>query len=63
MLTRPAAVRLPYSIAIVELAEQAGLRIIANIVGRSVEDVSIGMAVCVAFEQHDDAFVPVFEPA
>jgi uncharacterized OB-fold protein len=53
----------PYAIAIVEIEEQAGLRLMTNIVGCSPESVRIGMPVRVVFEQHEDVFVPLFEPA
>jgi uncharacterized OB-fold protein len=52
----------PWSIAIVAFPEQEGLRLTTNVVGCPPEDVHIGMAVQVAFEQHDDVFFPVFEP-
>jgi hypothetical protein len=52
----------PYVIAIVELVEQQGLRIPANIVNCEAERVDVGMAVRVLFEQHGEFFVPVFEP-
>ena len=52
----------PYVIADVELAEQAGLFVQTNIVGVAVEDVAIGMAVTVEFEQAEEAFIPVFRP-
>ena len=50
----------PYVIAVVELVEQADLRVPTNIVGCDPDDVVIGAAVQVRFEQHDDVFVPVF---
>ncbi len=53
----------PYVIAIVELAEQHGLRLLTNIVGCAVEQVSIGMAVEVDFAQRGEVFVPVFRRA
>ncbi len=56
------AVPLPYDISIVELEEQAGLRFITNVVGCPPEDVRIGMAVHVIFEQHGEVFYPLFEP-
>lgn len=56
------AVAPPYVIALVELTEQPGLRIITNIVGCDPEAVAIGMAVRVEFERHGDFFVPVFAP-
>ncbi len=52
----------PYVIAVVELDEQAHLRLPANIVNCDVNDVQIGMRVRVLFEQHGDVFVPLFEP-
>lgn len=53
----------PYVIAIVEVAEQPGLRLMTNIVNCPPEEVRIGMPVRVVFEQHEDVFIPVFEPA
>jgi uncharacterized OB-fold protein len=53
----------PYAIAIVELEEQPGLRLMTNVVGCPAEDVHIGMRVRVVFEQHDDVWIPLFEPA
>ena len=53
----------PYVIAIVELPEQSGLRLMTNVVGCPPEAVHIGMAVRVTFEEHEDVFIPVFEPA
>ncbi len=52
----------PYSVAIVELPEQAGLRWTTNIVGCAPEDVTTGMAVRVTFEQYDDVWLPFFTP-
>ncbi len=52
----------PYSIAIVEIEEQEGLRLMTNIVNCPAGDVHIGMAVQVLFEQHDDVWIPLFEP-
>jgi uncharacterized OB-fold protein len=60
------AVPVPYVIAIVELAEQADLRIASNIVDCEPDSVHIGMPVGVRFERHEadgeTAFVPVFVP-
>ena len=50
----------PYAIAIVELAEQAGLRLTTNIIGCPPEEVEIGMAVNVVFEQIEDVWLPLF---
>lgn len=51
----------PYSIAIVELSEQPGLRFLTNIIGCPPEDVTIGMAVRVSFLECDDVWLPQFE--
>ncbi len=53
----------PYVIAIVEIEEQSGVRLMTNIVGCEPEEVKIGMPVRVAFQQYDDVYVPLFEPA
>ena len=52
----------PYAIAIVELDEQPGLRVMTNIVGCAPEDVTIGMRVQVTFQEYEDVFMPLFEP-
>ncbi len=53
----------PYVVAIVELAEQDGLRLMTNIVNCAIDDVEIGMKVQVCFEQLDGgAYLPLFEP-
>jgi uncharacterized protein len=53
----------PYVIAIVELEEQPGLRLLTNIVDTPVDDVAIDMAVQIAFVPRGDAFLPVFTRA
>ena len=53
----------PYAIAIVEMEEQSGLRLTTNIANCPLEDVKIGMQVRVVFEQCEDVYVPLFEPA
>lgn len=53
----------PYCIAIVEIEEQSGVRLTTNLVNCSLEKVRIGMPVRVVFEQCDDVFIPLFEPA
>jgi uncharacterized protein len=55
-------VPVPYSIAIVELVEQEGLRFTTNVVNCPPDAVDIGMPVRVIFEQHGEVFVPIFEP-
>ncbi len=53
----------PYAIAIVEIEDQEGLRLMTNIVPCPPEEVRLGMPVRVVFEEHEDVFVPLFEPA
>ena len=48
---------------IVELEEQEGLRLMTNVVGCPAEKVRIGMPVRAVFEQYDDVWFPLFEPA
>jgi uncharacterized OB-fold protein len=55
-------VPIPYTIALVELPEQSGLRVLSNLVNCAPEDARVDMPVRVLFEQHDDVFVPLFEP-
>ena len=52
----------PYVIGLVELAEQADLRLTTNIVGCAPEDVRIGMAVTVTFQHYGDVWLPFFTP-
>jgi hypothetical protein len=50
-------------VAIVELEEQAGLRLMTNIVNCPVDGVEIGMPVEVCFEELEDgAYLPLFQP-
>lgn len=49
-------------VAIVDLAEQPGLRLLSNVVGAAPEQVHIGMDVQVRFEQHEDVWLPLFAP-
>jgi len=56
-------VPVPYLIGIVELPEQAGLRLTSNIVNCAAGDVYVGMPLSVTFEQQGEHFVPLFEPA
>ena len=52
----------PYVIAIVELEEQAGLRLMTNILGCAPDAVTVDMAVQVEFRQQGEAYAPVFRP-
>ncbi|HXY94114.1 MAG TPA: Zn-ribbon domain-containing OB-fold protein [Acidimicrobiia bacterium] len=53
---------LPYVVALVELDEQPGLRVLTNIVECDVDAVEIGMAVEVTFEARDGTAIPQFRP-
>jgi uncharacterized OB-fold protein len=52
----------PYVIAAVELVEQPELYVFGNIIGCPADAVRSGMAVEVRFEQHDEIFIPLFQP-
>jgi uncharacterized protein len=52
----------PYVFAAVELAEQAELYVLTNIVGCPPETVESGMSVQVCFEAQGDVFLPMFRP-
>jgi len=53
----------PYVVAIVDIEEQAGLRLTTNLVGCAFEDIRIGMRVKVCFEECEEGiFLPLFEP-
>jgi hypothetical protein len=56
--------RVPYNIAIVELAEQPGLKLVSSIVDCDEDDLRVGMPVRVVFRQvTDDVTLPHFAPA
>ena len=53
----------PYAIALVELIEQPGLRLMTNIVNCPIAQLQIDMPVRVVFEVlNDDIALPLFEP-
>jgi hypothetical protein len=52
----------PYVVALVELEEAPGLRMLTTITGVEPQEVRVGMQVAVAFEGRDGAVIPVFEP-
>jgi uncharacterized OB-fold protein len=61
---RAFADRIPYVVAIVELAEGDRLRLVTGITGCAPEQVRVGMAVRATFVQvTDDITLPYFEPA
>jgi uncharacterized OB-fold protein len=51
-----------YVIGLVEIDEQAGVRLTTNIIGCEPDEVFIGMPVEVVFEDHAPVFVPLFRP-
>ncbi len=53
----------PFVVAIVEVPEQEGLRLTTNVIDCPPESVYIGMSVVVAFERHEDVWLPFFRPA
>jgi uncharacterized OB-fold protein len=53
----------PYVVAIVELIEQSGLRLLTNIIGCNPAAVRIDMPVSVTFERQEDVWIPLFERA
>lgn len=53
--------QVPYSIAIVGLDEQPGLRLTSNVVGAPLESLKIGQRVRVFFEAAEDVYLPQFE--
>lgn len=52
----------PYVVAVVALEEDPTVRLTTNIIGCEPDEVHIGQEVAVAFEQHDDVWIPLFEP-
>ena len=48
----------PYVVALVELPNADGVRVVGNLVGDALVDVPIGAAVTAVFEDHDDADQP-----
>ena len=52
----------PFAVVIVELEEQAGLRMVSNVVDVPPEDVRIGMPVEVTFRSvAEDVWLPLFK--
>ena len=52
----------PYAIANVALEEDPSVHLTTNIVGCEPDEVHVGQQVAVRFEQHDDVWLPLFEP-
>jgi uncharacterized OB-fold protein len=58
-----AGVEVPYVIAIVELEEQADVRLMTNLPRTPIDQVRVGLPVKVYFEPNGDIYVPLFEAA
>ncbi len=54
--------KVPFILAVVELAERRGLWLMTNIVDCDIDQVAIGMQVTVQFIQQDSVWLPVFSP-
>jgi len=52
----------PYVVAVVAVLEEPSVRLTTNIVACEPDAVHVGMSVRVVFEQHDDVWIPLFEP-
>jgi uncharacterized OB-fold protein len=52
----------PYVMALIELDEQADVRLVTNIVHCPPDEVRIGLPVQVLFEARDDVWIPLWEP-
>jgi uncharacterized OB-fold protein len=55
--------QVPYVLALVELVEQPGLRLLTNILEADVDQLSIGMELEVCFEKLGETHLPQFRPA
>jgi uncharacterized protein len=55
-----AGITVPYVIAAIDLVDQPGVRLTANIVDCDPASVVIGKKVHVGFEQQEDVYIPVF---
>lgn len=54
---------LPYVLGLVELEEQQGLRLITNVVDAEVDELEVGMALEVTFEDRGEVVLPQFRPS
>lgn len=52
-----------YIIGVVAMDEQPDLRLLTNLVDVTADDIRIGMAVEVVFEDHAPVYLPLFRPA
>ena len=64
-MAKPIVERPQWSVKVIELEEQEGLRICANVLNVEPEDIYIGMPVRVKFiasAGQEDVVLPLFEP-
>jgi uncharacterized OB-fold protein len=54
---------LPYVVGLIELSEQAGLKVLTNVVDVDLDQLSVGMPVEVTFETRGDVRLPQFRPS
>jgi uncharacterized OB-fold protein len=52
----------PFVLAVIELDEQPGLRLVTTLVDCAPEDVEIGLPAEVTFVARGEAFIPLFRP-
>jgi acetyl-CoA acetyltransferase/uncharacterized OB-fold protein len=53
----------PYVVAVVAIQDDPTVRLTTNLVGCRPDEVCVGLPVQVVFEQHEDVWLPLFEPA
>lgn len=53
----------PYVVAVVAIEEDPSVRLTTNLVDVEPDDLALDLPVEVAFEQHDDVWLPLFRPA
>lgn len=53
----------PYVVAWVSIVEQPDVRLTTNLVGVEPDDLAVGTAVEVTFEEHEGVYLPLFRPA
>jgi uncharacterized OB-fold protein len=51
-----------YVIGVVQMDEQPDLRLLSNVIDIAPDEVRIGMAVEVCFDDHDPVYLPLFRP-
>jgi uncharacterized OB-fold protein len=56
-------VEVPYVVAIIELEEQANIRLMTNMPRTPIDHVRLGLPVKVYFEQNGEIYLPLFEAA